>query len=162
MNPMKLQDKSLKTAALLLSCLLGIWTAQAGIVQNTIDPFEQLVFIDCDSDGIPEDVIELSGGLHTVITQTLNKGGGSTFTAHFQPVNVSAVGLITGDTYRAVGLTRSSDIIRGDNEEFTFVNNFYMIGQKAGIKYLVHETFHVTIIDGELVVVQAHANVRCL
>ena len=68
---------------------------------------------------------------------------------------------MTGDTYRAVGLTRESVTLNGDNVTDTFVNNFYMIGQRSGIKYLVHETFHLTIVDGQPIVSVDHAEVRC-
>jgi xylose isomerase len=159
---MKIQNRLSLTATLFLTFLLGIAAARAGVVQNSIDPMEQEVLIDCDEDGIPEDVLELSGDLHTLITETDNKAGGVTFTAHFQPVNISAVGSLTGDTYRAVGLTRSTDVILGDHKTFTFVNNFYLIGQRSGIKYLVHETFHVTVVGGEVVVILDHADTRCL
>ena len=91
----------LKTAALLLAFLLGCAT-RAEVVQNSVDHFELEVVIDCDGDGNPEDVLELSGDLHTVITETQTKQGGIITTAHFQPVNLSTVGVLTGDLYRAV------------------------------------------------------------
>jgi hypothetical protein len=153
---------SFKKAALLLTCLLGAWVMRADIVQNSIDPFDQEIQVDCDGDGNPEDVLDVSGDLHTLVTETTDQAGGVVDTLHFQPVNVSAVGLLTGDTYRAVGLTRETDIVVDPNQTTTFVNNFYMIGQKSGIKYLVHETAHVTVVDGEVVVSFDHATVSCL
>ena len=77
-------------------------------------------------------------------------------------MNVSAVGSTTGDTYRAVGLTRGTDTTSGDNTTGTFINNFYIIGQKSGTKYLIHETYHVTVAGGELVVEVDNASTRCL
>lgn len=147
--------------ALLLSFLLGAWALQAGVLQNSIEHFDQEVVIDCDNDGNPEDVLELSGDLHILLTETSNPSGGVVDTLHYQPVNVSAVGSITGDTYRAVGLTRGTDVVVDDNQTTTFVNNFYMIGQQSGIKYLVHETAHVTVIDGNVVVTVDRATVSC-
>jgi len=158
---MKLRIELLKTAVLLLTCLLGTSATRAGIIANTTEPFEQAVFIDCDEDGIPEDVLLLSGDLHILITQTSNKAGDTVVTDHFQPVNVSGVGLITGDTYRAVGLTRDSDAIQGDHESFTFVNNFYMIGQKSGIKSLIHNTFHITMVGGEVIATVDNSFTTC-
>jgi hypothetical protein len=159
---MKLPLKSFNIPALLLTCALGICgPARGAIVQNSIDPFELETAIDCNGDGTPEDVIDLVGNLHTLITETVTKSGRVSSTAHFQPVNVSAVGAITGDTYRAVGLTRSTDVLSDSHESYTFVNDFYLIGQKSGIKYLVHETFHVTVVDGEVVVSMDHFETRC-
>jgi hypothetical protein len=159
---MKIGNVSFQTASILLtSLLLGIGATRAETVQNSFDPFTQEVFIDCDGNGTPEDVVELSGVLHILITETHSKSGGSVFTTHFQPVNVSAVGSLTGDTYRAVGLTRSTDALHGADEAYTFVNNFYIIGQRSGIKYLLHETFHLTVVNGEAVVQLDHFDVRC-
>jgi len=126
-----------------------------------VDHFELEVIIDCDDDGIPEDVLELSGDLHTVITETQTKQGGVLTTAHFQPINVSTIGTLTGDLYRGVGLTRSTDVVINDNETFTLVNNFYMVGQKSGIKSLFQEVFHVTVVNGEVVVTLDRVSNRC-
>jgi hypothetical protein len=158
---MKLHTRTAKSVVGLFTCLVGICLAPGEVLQNSIDPFETAVFIDCDEDGIAEDILYLTGDLHTLVTQTVNKRGGVTFTTHFQPVNVSAVGLLTGDTYRAVGLTRSSEVFREDHAVFTLVNNFYMIGQKSGIKSLIHETLHGTVVGGEVKVLQDHFEARC-
>ena len=152
--------KTLKTTAVLLACLLSGAT-RAGVVQNSIDHFDLEVIIDCDGDGTPEDVLELSGDLHALITETDTKSGVIT-TGHFQPVNVTAVGLLTGTVYNAVGLTRSTDVVSGDNETFTFVNDFYMIGRNSGIKSLFQEVFHVTVLNGDVVVLLDHLSSRCL
>ena len=58
---MKIGNVSLQTASILLTSLLGICAARAETVQNSFDPFTQEVWIDCDGNGIPEDVVELSG-----------------------------------------------------------------------------------------------------
>src|SRR6476660_9286831 len=118
--------RSLRTAAVLLTCLLGIWVTRAAIQQNAIVSFSQEVQINCNPNET-NDVLELSGNLHILITETTSKAGGVVDTFHFQPVNVSAVGTITGDTYNAVGLTRETDTVAGPNATTTFVNNFYMI-----------------------------------
>ena len=66
---MKLPLKSFNIPALLLTCALGICgPARGAIVQNSIDPFELETAIDCDGDGTPEDVIDLVGNLHTLIS----------------------------------------------------------------------------------------------
>src|SRR5262245_50866473 len=149
---MKTKVATLKILALLAMASLALCLARAGVVDNFIEPLDLEVQVDCDEDLTPEDVIQLSGGLHVVVSETNDKKGGSHTTFHYQPVNVSGVGLISGDTYRAVGLTRGSTTLRDDNMSDTFVNNFYMIGQKSGIKFLVHNTFHVSVIGGEVIV----------
>jgi len=158
---MKFKTGTLKTAALAATCLLGAWVTRAEVTQNTIDAFTLEVVIDCNGDNVPEDVLELSGQLHILMTQTTTASGHTVNTFHFQPVNISAVGTITGDTYRAVGLTRQTDASSTDQEALTYVNNFYMIGQKSGIKSLVHETFHVTVVGGQVVVQLDHATASC-
>ena len=152
--------RSLRTAAVLLTCLLGIWVTRAAIQQNAIVSFTQEVQINCNPNET-NDVLELSGNLHILITETTDKAGGVVDTFHFQPVNVSAVGTITGDTYNAVGLTRQTSSVSGANATTTFVNNFYMIGQKSGIKSLVHEVAHVTMVGGEVVVTFDKATASC-
>ena len=157
---MRIKTETLKSAALLLTCLLGIWSARAEVLVNTVDSFSQTVDVTCDGDVL--DQVAIAGDLHILMTETTDKRGGVVTTYHFQPVNVSAVGLTTGDTYRAVGLTRGTDTASGDNATSTFVNNFYIIGQKSGIKYLIHETIHVTVVDGEVVVTLDNGSARCL
>jgi hypothetical protein len=158
---MKLLGQTFKMGGLVVGGLLSVWLARAAVQENDIVPMDQLVEINCNGDSVPEDVLELVGDLHVLTTQTVDKAGGVHTTVHFQPVNVSAVGELTGDTYRAVGLTRESVTLKGDNVSDTYVNNFYMIGQRSGIKYLVHETFHLTIVNGNVVVSFDHSDVRC-
>ena len=147
--------------ALLAIASLGLYVARAGVVDNIIIPLEFPVEVDCDEDGTPEDVLALSGELHIVITETTDKNGGVHTTFHFQPVNLSGIRMISGDTYRAVGITRGSTTLTGDNVSDTFVDNFYMIGQKSGIKYLEHVTTHVTLVDGQPIVQVDNSEIRC-
>jgi hypothetical protein len=53
----------------------------------------------------------------------------------------------TGDKYQATGVTRTSFSmsLQNDQANTTFVNNFRIIGQGPGNKFLVHETAHITI-----------------
>ena len=158
---MKTNVATLGMLALLAIAPLGVNVARAGVVDNIIIPLEFPVEVDCDGDGTPEDVLALSGELHIVITETTDKNGGVHTTFHFQPVNLSGIGMISGDTYRAVGITRGSTTLTGDNVSDTFVDNFYMIGQKSGIKYLAHNTIHVTLVDGEPIVEVDNSEIRC-
>ena len=52
--------------------------------------------------------------------------------------------------------------IIGGPFQLTFVNNFYIIGQGSGYRYLGHETFHVTLdADGNVVVLHDSAFLTC-
>ena len=107
--------------------------------------------------------MDLNGPLHVLITTTINgnKVSGKT---HFQPQGLSGVGLDTGDTYRATGVTQ--DHFKGSfkNGQFssTFVNNFRIIGQGRGNNFLIHENFHFTInANGEMTTVHDNFSVDC-
>ena len=158
---MKTKVATLGMVALLATASLGLNSARAGVLDNLIIPLELTVPVDCDEDGTPEDVLELSGELHVLVTETTDRNGGVHTTFHYQPVNVSGIGMISGDIYRGVGISRGSTTLTGDNVSDTFVDNFYMIGQKSGIKYLVHNTIHVTVVDGEIIVEVDNSEIRC-
>jgi hypothetical protein len=66
---------------------------------------------------------------------------------HFQPQGVSGTGLVSGEQYRAVGVTRNEFYIPpGDSDrEFTSVNRFYLISAGPSDNLLETSTIHVTI-----------------
>jgi hypothetical protein len=136
--------------------------AKAGVIFNGLESFSATVPVDCDNDGTPEDVVELSGDLHVLIAETTNDNV-TTTKVQFVPRNITGTGLITGATYRGVGLTTQTSTQVSDGPlVFTFVNNFYIIGQAGGYRYLAHETFHVTIdADGNVIVEHDSAFVTC-
>ena len=136
--------------------------AKAEVIANVVIPFSATVSVDCDNDGTPEDLVELSGDIHVLITETTNDNV-TTAKVQFVPRNVTGTGLITGETYRGVGLTTQTSTQVSDGPlVFTFVNNFYIIGQAGGYRYLVHETFHVTVdADGNVIVQHDNAFITC-
>ncbi len=158
---MKTKVASLGIVALLAAASLGLNAARADVLATYIIPIEVTVPVDCDGDGTPEDVLQISGEFHVLVSKTIDENGGVHTTFHYQPVNISGTGMISGDTYRGVGITRGSTTLTGDNVSDTFVDNFYMIGLKSGIKYLAHNTIHVTIVDGQPIVQVDHTDVRC-
>lgn len=149
-----LPGKLLMPAALLLVGALGVWLVHAAVLDNEMVPIDQQVLIDCDNDGTLEDVLDLQGDLHILLTSTTDKQGGVHASWSFQPAGVWAVGEITGDTYRAVGLTRQSTSVSASGDHFaaTYVDNFYIIGEQSGLKYKIHVTTHMTVVNGEVVV----------
>src|SRR5215469_3353694 len=104
------------------------------------------VFIPCAAGGAGE-VVDLSGPLHTLIRFTINDNNVISGLFHVQPQGISGTGETTGDKYQATGITEESfkSSLRNGQANFTFVNNFRIIGQGPGNNFLVHETLHFTI-----------------
>jgi hypothetical protein len=133
----------------------------AGVILNTAVAFEQVVDVPCADGGSGEDVL-VSGFLHVLVTATADAKGSVHNTTHFQPFGVAGTGLTTGDVYRATGLTRDEANGLEAPFEFTFVNNFRIIGPGKGNNLLVHELFHVTINAlGETTVLVDHLSSEC-
>jgi hypothetical protein len=69
--------------------------------------------------------------------------------------------LTTGDRYAATGETQDTFNAHA-GVEYTFVNNFKIIGQGPGNNFLVHETYHYTFnANGELTVELDNFSVEC-
>ena len=115
------------------------------ITTNDFVPFAQVAFVPCANGGAGEQVL-ISGTLHIEQHITIN-GNRATIKSHFQPQGAGGVGLTTGDNYNATGVTQEVDTVAltGGATEFTFVNNFKIIGQGANNNLLVHQLVHVTI-----------------
>src|SRR5678815_624764 len=110
--------------------LAGPAFAQAlAITTNDFVPFAQLAFVPCANGGAGELVL-IQGTLHIQQHITIN-GNRATIKSHFQPQGAGGTGLTTGDTYNAVGVTQEVDTLAltGGANEFTFTNNFRLIGQ---------------------------------
>ena len=125
-------------------------------------PIELLVFIPCAAGGAGE-LISVSGDLHVLTHLTVNHNH-FTFKQHFQPQGISGTGLTTGDKYQATGVTQQTQTgsLQNQQFEFTFVNNFRMIGQRAGNNLLVHTNLHVTInAKGVVTVNHENSSVEC-
>lgn len=142
------------------SILMLTLPARAEVVFNDLVPFSQVVVINCD--GTTTDVVDLSGELHILVSQTTNNNIVRMKT-QYVPRNVTGTGTISGATYRGVGLTTDTSTVVFDGPTvLTFVNNFYIIGQDGGTRYLVHQVFHTTIdADGNVVVDHDNAFISC-
>src|SRR4051794_36915646 len=94
---------------------------------SDVFPIEIAQFVQCANGGAGEMVV-VSGNLHQVFTTVINANGDITLRSHFQPQGVSGVGLTTGDTYQATGVTELSDNFGAPFPVIsTFVNNFRFI-----------------------------------
>jgi len=147
----------LATSAMLLACSESVVAppaqdelapafAATTVTTNDQVPFATAVFIPCALGGAGE-VAVLTGTLHVLTHVTLNDAGGVTIKQHFQPQNLGGTGQTSGDAYRGVGVTQQTLTVGagGLPFEFTFVNNFRMIGQGRGNNFQVHQNAHLTI-----------------
>ena len=136
--------------------------AQAAVLINESIDISLEVFVPCANGGAGELVV-LNGPLHNLITFTIN-GSRVSGKSHFQPQGISGVGLATGDTYQATGVTQDHFSGSFNNGQFsaTFINNFRIVGQGPGNNFLVHENFHLTInANGEVATTHDNFNVEC-
>jgi len=154
---------SFALAMTILICLAGGTFAQAlAITTNDFVPFAQIAFVPCANGGAGEDVL-VSGILHIQQHITIN-GGRANIKTLAQPQGATGVGLTTGDTYRAVGNTQEIDTIALPNgaNEFSFINNFRIIGPGPDNNLQVHQTIHVTIdANGTVTTVVDNTSVEC-
>ena len=148
---------------LLALTVAGPAFAQAlAITTNDFIPFAQIAFVPCANGGAGELVL-VEGTLHIQQHITIN-GNRATIKSHFQPQGAGGTGLTTGDTYNAVGVTQEVDTIAltGGATEFTFINNFRIIGQGPDNNLQVHQTIHVTINpDGTVTTVVDNTSIEC-
>ena len=149
--------------ALLTLSLAAVAFSQAiAITTNDFVPFSLLAFVPCANGGAGELVL-VEGTLHLQDHITIN-GNRASIKTHAQPQGAGGVGLTTGDTYNAVGVTQEQDSIPLINGafEFTFVNNFRIIGQKTGNNLQVHQTVHVTVdANGNVTTVVDNQSITC-
>jgi len=143
--------------------LAGPAFAQAlAITTNDFVPFAQISFVPCANGGAGELVL-IEGTLHIQQHITINNNR-ATIKSHFQPQGAGGTGLTTGDSYNATGVTQEVDTLPlvGGAAEFTFINNFRLIGAGPDNNLQVHQTIHVTInADGTVTSVVDNTSVEC-
>jgi hypothetical protein len=93
------------------------------------------------------DIIVFSGTVHLLSHVTFNASGGVTIHQHSQPQGVTGTGLFSGAKYQGTGVTQQTltDNGPGTQFEFTFVNNFRLIGRGVAPNFNLHQTLHVTV-----------------
>ena len=148
---------------LLYLSLAGVAFSQAlSITSNQFIPFAQAVLVPCANGGAGE-IVLVEGTLHLQDHITIN-GNRANLKTHAQPQGASGLGLTTGDTYNAVGVTQEQDSIPLINGafEFTFINNFRLIGQGPDNNLQVHQTIHLTFdANGFVTAVVDNTRVNC-
>lgn len=121
------------------------FSASAGGVEtNIVEPLTGFtVFVPCAAAGAGE-IISLDGTLHVLINTTVDSQGGIHLKTHFQPQNLSGIGLVTGDKYEGTGVTQDQTTVTAASV-YSYVNNFRMIGQGSGNNFMVHENITITL-----------------
>ena len=145
-----------------LSLTGTVFSQASATTSNQFVPFAQAVFVPCANGGAGE-VVLVEGTLHLQQHITIN-GNRVNLKVHTQPQGASGVGQTTGDVYRATGVTQEQDSIPLTNGafEFTFINNFKIIGQGPDNNLLVHQTVHVTMTaDGTVTALVDNTSVEC-
>ncbi|HEY6242606.1 MAG TPA: hypothetical protein VIX17_01590 [Pyrinomonadaceae bacterium] len=147
---------------LTLSLAAVAFSQAIAITTNDFVPFALVAFVPCANGGAGENVL-VQGTLHIEDHITIN-GNRATIKTYVGPQGATGVGQTTGDTYRGVGNTQETDTIPLTNGafEFTFVNNFRMIGQGPNNNLQVHQTIHETIdANGNVTTVVDNTSVDC-
>src|SRR5512138_1958265 len=95
---------------------------------NQVVPIDITAFVPCANGGAGE-VVHAVGRLHQLITSVVNPNGTVTVKTQFQPQGLTGIGLTSGDTYQATGVTQETDTF-GAPFPFiaAFTNNFRFIG----------------------------------
>jgi len=146
----------------LTAVLMSINLSTAEVVSNDKADVFLSVFVPCAVGGAGE-TIDISGPLHVLVSLTIN---GNNFSGYFQfqPQGLSGTGKTTGAKYNGAGVTRQSfkGSLQNGQSNFTFVNNFRIIGQGPGNNYSVHESLHISInADGTPTVFHDNFNIDC-
>lgn len=143
--------------------MLTAAAAQAEVFYNEKEPLLMYVFIPCANDGAGEGVL-IEGLLHVMFREEVDAAGGYHWGSHFQPMGASGYGDVTGDKYQATGgtLEMSNGQFPGCPYEFSYQNNFKIIGQGKGNNFLVHTNYHVVFdADCNLKIEQENSSVEC-
>ena len=136
--------------------------ANAMVEVNDKTDISLTVFIPCAAGGAGE-IVDLSGPLHTLISFTITGRNVSGY-FHFQPQGISGIGETSREKYHATGVTLETfkNSLQNGLANFTFVNNFRIIGQGSGNNFLVHETLHMTVnANGSLTVIHDNFSIEC-
>jgi len=124
-------------------------------------PLDAIVNIPCAAAGAGE-TVHLTGAVRIVRAVTYDANGGRHTATHIFLVDVSAIGLTTGQKYQ---VSQPDSFISNSGStggEFTFVNNFLMVAPGPGNNLRAHELGHGVIdANGNLITVIDNIMVDC-
>jgi hypothetical protein len=157
----------IKGSGLLLSGLLLLLGAslpahaQSSVTTgNAVQPFSDTAFVPCANGGVGE-VVVLTGRLHLHYVRVFTDGTSLAIgTLNLQ--GASGVGQTTGSTYHAVWSNPDTlNFHAQDGVTSSFVNVYRIIGPGPGNNYSLQFTFHVTVVNGQLISFADNFVARC-
>lgn len=109
-------------------------------------PLSMAVWVPCANGGTGE-LVDLTGELVIKERAVTENDGSVRLFSMTRPHGVRGVGQETGVTYLGTGMGKTTEHIGvgGYPYQYTYVNNFRIIGQGPGNNLLVHATVHKTI-----------------
>ena len=159
-----LQASRVFLCGLLFALVLGAsepaYAASSVATGNSVQPFFDTVFVPCANGGVGE-VVVLTGLLHINYIRVLTDSTSLT-RGTLNLLGASGVGQTTGATYRAVW--SNPDMLSfhaQDGVTSSFIKVYRIIGQGPGNNYTVQFSFHVTVVNGQLVSLADNFIVRC-
>jgi hypothetical protein len=154
----------LLTVVFSLMLATTVQASASTVTTSTTFPISLTVFVPCGAAGGLGEFVALSGNLHDLFTMTIDGNGGIHLDVSDNPQGVSGVGLTTGNKYQGTGVTRfGTSSTAGGTSEFTFLNNFRIIGSGPGNNLMVHEDFHVTVNpDGTVTSYHDNFSITCM
>ena len=152
-----------KVAVLAAAAAVALATAniaQAAVSSNVSAPLATSAFVPC-ADGGAGEVVNLTGSLHILTTETFDSAGGVHGTLLFNPQGVSGVGSVSGVAYRGTGATLST-FTSTVGAVSTLVNNFRIVGAGGAATLQVHENVAVVVnANGTVTASVDHVVVTC-
>jgi hypothetical protein len=109
------------------------------------------------------ELVALSGTLHEVFHSTTDAQGGERFVVQSGQQEVTGLGLTSGTTYQATGVTRDDlNVTAGEAVEGTFINTFRLISRgDADNSFVSDATIHFTFANGELRAEVVNVSTEC-
>jgi hypothetical protein len=109
------------------------------------------------------EAIHLNGTLLAQFSTTESSGGNIEVGFHFNPQGITGVGLTSGATYHATGVTLGTTTIRAGGISDTFVNSFKIIGEGSAQNFLETDVFHLTMnANGVVTATVDRSTIRCV
>jgi hypothetical protein len=150
--------RSIIFLAVVASGLLSVTSASARAVTQKI-PFD---FVLAPEEACGE-AIHLNGTLLAEFSSTESSGGNIEVGFHFNPQGITGVGLTSGATYHATGVTLGTTTIRAGGISDTFVNSFKIIGEGSAQNFLETDVFHLTMnANGVVTAIVDRSTIRCV
>lgn len=149
------------TALLVSMAALAVYAAKAEVTTHVTIPVASVISVPCAVAGEGEQVA-LTGSVEAVFVTALDATGEMHIVTVINQTGISGTGLTTGAKYQATGVNRFSFSSSGQVSEFTFVNNFQLIGPGRDNNLVMHETIHLTVkSSGEITANVANFSIDC-